>query len=53
MPHDKRFISITQLQAEYAKEGTELLVKYGKEGRRQIMIRAIVKNEPYKTDNRR
>jgi glycine cleavage system aminomethyltransferase T len=52
-PRTKRFISITQLDIEYAQEGTELLVKYGKEGARQIMIRATVQNAPYKKDNRR
>lgn len=52
-PRAKKFISITQLDIEYTKPGTELLVKYGKEGRRQIMIRAIVKEAPYKPDNRR
>jgi len=52
-PRTKKFISITQLDAAYAAEGTELLVKYGEEGKRQIMIRAVVQNAPYKQDNRR
>jgi vanillate/3-O-methylgallate O-demethylase len=52
-PRTKRFISITQLDIEYAEPGTELLVKYGEEGKRQIMIRAIVKDAPYKEDHRR
>jgi vanillate/3-O-methylgallate O-demethylase len=52
-PVTKRFISITQLDVAHANEGTELLVKYGQEGKRQIMIRAVVQNAPYKRDNRR
>lgn len=52
-PRTKKFISITQLDIAYAQEGTELLVKYGAEGKRQIMIRATVQNAPYKPDNRR
>lgn len=52
-PRTKKFISITQLNAEYAVEGTELLVKYGSEGKRQILIRATVQSAPYKPDNRR
>jgi vanillate/3-O-methylgallate O-demethylase len=52
-PRTKKYISITHLDIEYAKEGTELLVKYGREGARQIMIRATVQNAPYKKDNRR
>lgn len=52
-PRTKKFISITQLDVAYAAEGTELLVKYGAEGKRQIMIRAVVQNAPYKPDNRR
>jgi len=52
-PRTKMFISITQLDVAYAAEGTELLVKYGEDGKRQIMIRAVVQNVPYKQDNRR
>ena len=52
-PRTKKFVSITSLKAEYAEEGTELLVKYGNEGRRQIMIRAKVVQTPYKADNRK
>lgn len=52
-PRTKKFVSITQLDVAYAEEGTELLVKYGAEGKRQIMIRATVQNAPYKPDNRR
>jgi vanillate/3-O-methylgallate O-demethylase len=52
-PRTKKFISITQLDVAYAAEGTELLVKYGAEGKRQILIRAVVQNAPYKPDHRR
>ena len=52
-PRTKKFISITQLRTEYCQEGTELLVKYGAEGKRQILIRATVRGVPYKPDNRR
>lgn len=52
-PRTKKFISIAQLDIAYAQEGTELLVKYGAEGKRQIMIRATVQSAPYKPDNRR
>lgn len=52
-PRTKKFISITQLNAAYAVEGTELLVKYGSEGKRQILIRATVQSAPYKPDHRR
>ncbi len=52
-PRTKKYVSITQLDVKYAQEGTELLVKYGAEGKRQIMIRAVVQNPPYKPDNRR
>lgn len=50
-PRTKKFVSITSLDANYAEEGTELLIKYGQEGKRQIMIRGIVKNVPYKQDS--
>ncbi|MCD8331721.1 MAG: hypothetical protein LUB63_04205 [Oscillospiraceae bacterium] len=52
-PRTKKFISIAQLDVADAQEGMELWVKYGAEGRRQIMIRAIVQTPPYKPDNRR
>ena len=49
----KKFLSHAQLPIDYAKEGTEVLVLYGKEGKRQMMIRAKVAQTPYKTDNRK
>ncbi|MGI6072171.1 MAG: hypothetical protein ACOX75_04075 [Lachnospiraceae bacterium] len=52
-PRTKKFLSITQLKAEYAKEGNELLIKYGSPQGRQVMIRATVQAPPYKSDNRR
>ena len=48
-----RRLSHAQLPIDYAKEGTEVLVLYGKEGKRQMMIRAKVAQTPYKTDNRK
>ena len=48
----KRFVSITMVATEFAEPGTEVMVKYGREGKRQIMLRATVKAAPYKPDNR-
>ena len=49
----RKFLSHAQLDIAYAKEGTEVLVLYGKEGQRQTMIRARVAQTPYKTDRRK
>ncbi|MCF0230268.1 MAG: hypothetical protein HUJ76_11340, partial [Parasporobacterium sp.] len=51
--YGRSFISITNLEIEYAKEGTQLLVLHGNEGKRRTMIRATVKNAPYKPDRRK
>ena len=48
----KRFASITMVATEFAEPGTEVMVKYGSEGKRQIMLRATVLPAPYKPDNR-
>ncbi|MBR3244496.1 MAG: hypothetical protein IKF90_17700 [Parasporobacterium sp.] len=54
-PYDrfKKFLSHAQLDIAYAKEGTEVMVLYGKEGHRQTMIRAKVAQTPYKKDVRK
>ena len=49
----KKMLSRADVEAEYTKEGTEVLVLYGSEGQRQTLIRAIVAKTPYKSDNRK
>lgn len=49
----KKFLSITYLNANYAKEDTEVYVLYGSNGKRQKKIKAVVKPAPYKIDVRR
>ena len=48
----KKFVSLTQIDAAYAEPGTQVQVKYGAEGKRQIMLRATVLPVPYKPDNK-
>ena len=48
----KRVLSLANLDINYTKEGTEVFVLYGQEGKRQTMVRATVAQTPYKKDNR-
>lgn len=49
----KKVLSLANLDIDYTKEGTEVFVLYGQEGKRQTMIRARVAQTPYKKDNRK
>ncbi|MGI5932198.1 MAG: hypothetical protein ACOX8G_06705 [Eubacterium sp.] len=49
----KKVISLATLDIEYTQEGTEVMVRYGSEGHRQTMIRAVVARTPYKQEQRR
>ena len=49
----KKVISLANVDIQYAEEGTEVMVLYGSEGHRQMMVRATVTKTPYKTDKRR
>ena len=48
----KKVISLADIDARYADEGSEVFVLYGSEGKRQMMVRAVVVHTPYKTDRR-
>lgn len=49
----KTFLALAHLPVEYCAEGTDVLVLYGSEGRRQTMIRGKVTRTPYKQDIRK
>lgn len=48
----KTFLGLAHLPIEFCEEGTQILVLYGSEGKRQTMLRATVTRTPYKQDNR-
>lgn len=49
----RTFLALAHLPIQYCKEGTDVLVLYGSEGKRQTMIRAKVTRTPYKEDVRK
>ncbi|KAI8162584.1 Aminomethyltransferase [Colletotrichum sp. SAR 10_70] len=49
----KEMISLGIVLKEHASPGTEVLVKWGSEGSKQKIIKAIVQPAPYKEDKRR
>lgn len=49
----KKILSLATLDAAYTEEGTDVMVLYGSEGKRQTMIRARVVRTPYKQDLRK
>lgn len=49
----RKVLSITQLDINYTKPGTEVLVLYGSQGKRQMLVRAVVAEAPYKKDKRK
>ena len=49
----RKVLSLSIIDVAYAEPGTEVLVLYGNQGKRQTMIRATVAEVPYKKDHRK
>lgn len=49
----RKMLSIATVPIPFAQPGTELVVRYGAEGRRQKDIRVVVRATPYKPDGRK
>lgn len=51
--HFREMLSLCTIDAEFAQEGTEVVVIWGAKGQREKSIRATVAPAPFKKDNRR
>lgn len=49
----RKMLALSFIDADYAKPGTEVTVLWGSPGHSQKMIRATVRQAPYKKDNRK